>query len=83
MGKLLQCYEDKAVITINEKTFTDLRYQGYQEQIGDFIIDLRSMIVSYNRSYINKQTYNTNVLFSWFIIGVDDDMKLMQLKEQL
>ncbi len=82
-GQSITMYEDRAIININEKTFTDLRYQGYQEQLGKFISELRTKVTSYNASYISKSIYNENILWCWLIFGPDEDMKLLQLNEQV
>ncbi len=82
-GQAIVMYEDKAIITINEKTFTDLRYQGYQQQLGQFISGLRITVVEYNRSYIKKSINEKNIIWGWMIFGPDEDMKLLQLNEQV
>ena len=78
-------YTDKAVLIDVKKAalscLTDIRYQGYQEQLGEFVKDLRTKITQYNNFYIKKKILDRNFFFSWYVINVDGDMKLMQITE--
>jgi len=77
----IEMYEEKAIIDV-DKAFTDLKYQGYQEQIANFIVSLREKIADYNYMYIQKKIMDDNPLFSWYIIAPDSSMKLLSLKEK-
>ena len=74
-------YEDKAILNINENSFTDMKYKGYQENMADMIKTLRENIVSYNNTVNKKRIYKKNPFFSWYIVKPDDDMKSLTLKE--
>lgn len=58
--------------------FTDLKYNKYQDQIGQMIKDLRNAIVAYNTILTEKQVMNENWFFGWVII-VDEDMKPIKM----
>ena len=71
-------YADHAVID-TERAFTDFKYQGYQENIADFIKSLRSEVTTYNKLIISKRVMDKNFFFNWLIIPPDDDMKILSL----
>lgn len=73
-------YEDKAVIDVESAAWTDLKYQGYQDNVAQLILDLRRNIVKYNELFVKKNKMHANPFFSWIIIGMDDDMKLIKMK---
>lgn len=75
----VEMYEDKAIIQM-DKAITDFRYQGYQESMAKFIVDLRSKVVRYNEMYIKKNTMKDNIFFGCYIIGPDEDMRIMELR---
>jgi hypothetical protein len=73
-------YENKsAVIDIGKASpsLTDLKYQGYQQNMADMIKDLRCKISEYNESILEKRTMKKNPFFSACIIAPDDDMKIL------
>ncbi len=76
----VKIYQDKAVIDVESAAWTDLKYQGYQDNISKLIIDLRNKIVAYNDMFVKKQVLKKNTFFSWLIVNVDDDMKLIKMK---
>lgn len=76
----IEMYKDKAVIHVNKKTFTDFKYKGYQKEVSSLIKDLRNKVEEYNELYIGKKEMGGNIFFSWYIIGPDDNMKLIRLK---
>jgi len=76
----VEMYQDKAVIDIEKAAFTDLKYQGYQDNIHELIMDLRERIIRYNEDVISKRIMSKNPFFNWIIVNVDDDMKLMSMK---
>ena len=73
-------YEDKAVIDVESAAWTDLKYKGYQDNISNLILDLRYNIVKYNKIYVKKTKMDSNILFNWIIIGMDEDMKIIKMK---
>jgi len=76
----IKIYKDHAVIDMGEAAFTDLKYQGYQENISNFISSLRNKIIDYNQSIVKKRTMNKNPFFNWFIVKPDKDMLVMKMK---
>lgn len=73
-------YEDRAVIDIESAAWTDLKYKGYQDNISNLILDLRRSIIRYNKIYVIKTKMDSNILFNWIIIGMDEDMKIIKMK---
>jgi hypothetical protein len=51
----IKMYEDKAIIHVSDKSFTDFKYNGYQDNIASLIKDLRNKVEKYNKIYIAKQ----------------------------
>lgn len=74
-------YADYATLDMEKATFTDFKYQGYQENVAKVIVDLRKEIVSYNKTLIQKRIMNDNPVFSWLIIAPDKDMKIINIVE--
>jgi hypothetical protein len=74
-------YEDKAVLDFDEESFTDFKYQGYQENISSLIKDLRREVANYNNLYTRKQVVSKNWLYGAIIVTPDEDMKLLKMKE--
>ena len=79
----IKVYADYAVIDMGKAAFTDLKYQGYQENIGSFIKNLRNRIIKYNTSIVEKRIIGKNPIFSWFIIEPDEDMVIIKMKSEL
>ena len=77
----VQLYEDKAVLDVNDAALTDFKYEGYQENIGAFVRELRSRVTKYNEMYIGKKIVARSPLFSWIICEPDSDMHLIELRE--
>ena len=76
-------YEDKAVTLDMEKAvkhaITDLRFQGYQEKMGDFVMDLRKQVTRYNKCVIKKRLMDKNFFYNWYIIPPDPDMMTIDI----
>ena len=72
-------YKNNATIDVKKASFTDFKYEGYQENIASFIKTLRQEVVSYNKTLIGKQILNRNFFFSWIIVEPDSDMKILKL----
>lgn len=77
----IEMYEEKAVFRINKVSFTDLRYQGYQENMSKFITDLRDKVARYNEVFVKKKIMSDNIFIGAYIIGPDEDMKIIKLQE--
>ena len=75
-------YEDAAVIDMGQAAFTDLKYQGYQDNVASFIRDMRYSIAVYNRNVQSKRIMKKNPMFSWLIVSPDEDMKLIRMKTE-
>jgi len=65
---------------MGKAAFTDLKYQGYQENIGKFINSLRNRVIKYNKAIVSKRVMGSNPFFSWLIIEPDDDMVVIKMK---
>ena len=74
-------YADYASLDMEKATFTDFKYQGYQENVAKVIVDLRREIVYYNKVLIKKKIMDKNPVFSWLIIAPDKDMKIINIVE--
>ena len=76
-------YEDKAVALDMEKAarhaLTDLRFQGYQNKMASFILDLRRTITAYNKCVIRKRIMDKNFFYGWYIIPPDKDMQTIDI----
>ena len=62
---------------------TDLKYQNYQQQIGQMITDLRGRIVSYNNSFVGKNAYKDNWLWSWCIFAPPEGSQLLEMSDYI
>jgi len=71
-------YTDRAVLS-TEIAFTDFKYQGYQENMGKLISDLRTQVAEYNQSYFEKQTMHKSWFFRLLIFEPDPDMKPLEI----
>ena len=78
----IEMYADRAVLTIDEKTFTDFRYEGYQENMAKFIRDFRRNIINYNDTLLRKREKMNSIVFNWLVIPVGEEYKLLQLIEE-
>ena len=77
----IEVYTDAAVvIKVDVDTFTDFRYQGYQESVAELITDLRNRVAAYNRNLIKIRKYNSHPFFSWIYVVPDDSLKIINLK---
>lgn len=74
-------YADYASLDMEKATFTDFKYQGYQENVAKVITDLREEIIEYNRVIIMKRIMDRNPVFSWLIVAPDKDMKIINIVE--
>lgn len=77
----LTVYKDHATIDIKAASFTDFKYQGYQEQIAGFVTTLRKRVTKYNETIIKKRAMKSNFLFEHTIVAPDEDMVPINLLE--
>jgi hypothetical protein len=79
-------YSEKGVAEFNiipGKEVTDLKYNHYQNTVGELIRDLRNTVEGYNRIVVSKQQMKSSLFWSWMIIGPDDDMQPIVLSQLL
>jgi hypothetical protein len=73
-------YDSYAEIDVESAAWTDLKYKGYQNNISGLIRNLRNHIINYNVAFVKKNRYHKNPFFSWLVVGMDDDMKILKMK---
>lgn len=78
----IEIYAEYAVIDMGKASFTDFKYMGYQENISNFIVDLRNRITEYNETIIQKRIMGKNPFLNWFIIEPDADMLIIKMKAE-
>ena len=78
----INVYGDKAIINVNQISFTDFKYEGYQKEMASLIRDLRHKVERYNTTYIKKKTMDNNLMFNWLIVAPDSGMKLLQMTQK-
>jgi len=72
-------YQDKAIINVS-KAFTDFKYEGYQANIAQFIIELREEVTQYNKILIKKRMQKRNIMQNWLIFQ-DESLPLIKLTD--
>ncbi len=77
----LKTYGDNKVLEIS--SYTDFVNQGFQENYADFLNDLRSNIVKYNRTTSINRLLNRNWLLKGFVVLPDNDMITIRLSEAI
>lgn len=80
-GQAITIYENKAVLDVKVvgDTWTDFRYQGYQGNLAQMIIDLRNQVASYNSYLISRKTWGKNYFVGWYLVMPDKDMKTIDI----
>lgn len=76
----MEMYNDYAVIDIDDAAWTDFKYEGYQENMADFIKDLRHRVVRYNETIVSKRIMKESPFLSWMIFAPDEDMKILRMR---
>ena len=61
---------------------TDLKYNNYQAQMGQMIMDMRDTVVKYNKDYASKKAMKDNLFFNWIIV-LPDDMKPIKMSDYI
>lgn len=73
----IELYNDKAVLNLSKTSMasmTDFKYEGYQNNMADFISSLRNSVIRYNETIITKRILHKNIFFKWIIVLPDQDM---------
>lgn len=80
-GQAITIYENKAVLDVKivGDTWTDLRYQGYQGNMAQMIVDLRNQVASYNSYLISRKTWGKNYFVGWYMVMPDKDMRTIDI----
>lgn len=80
-GQAITIYTNKATIDVRKvgDTYTDFRFQGYQQSLAELITDLRTMVSWYNSVVIQKRVWGKSFFFGWYIVEADPDMKLIDI----
>jgi len=60
---------------------TDLKYQNYQTQIGEMIVDLRDQIKYYNTRLIGKNIMSASWFWSWCIIPAPEGSVVLKMSD--
>ena len=79
-------YKKAAVADVREEigtVITDLKLQGYQQEISKMIEAYRKSIDSYNLVLTKKRQRKSNLMFNWFIVSPDPDMELIKISSFL
>ena len=74
-------YKGHATIDVKKAALTDLKYQGYQENMASFIKNLRREVTNYNKELISKRVMKKSWFFSWIIVAPDEDMKVINMSD--
>ena len=77
----IEVYTDHATIDVNSIAWTDLKYQGYQNEVASFIKDLRKKVTEYNETIVKKKVFKKNIFFNWLVVSADPDMVVIKLLE--
>lgn len=77
-------YSEKGITEFRHGTteLTDLKYNYYQQQIGQMIRDMRDRIIGYNETLAGKSAMASNWFWSWCII-LPEDMKPIKMSDYL
>lgn len=80
-GQAVTVYGDKAVLDVRKAgdSWTDFRYQGYQQNMAAMITDLREVVSRYNTTIIKKRTWARNFFVGWYVVLPDTDMKTIDI----
>lgn len=78
--RAVEVYINKAKININNQSFTDLKYQKYQDNLLKLIEAYRDSVNKYNKLLIKQRILDKNIFFNWVTIGPDKDMHIIELK---
>lgn len=78
----IDLYEEHGVINLEKAAkmaLTDHKYEGYQENMAEFVKALRYRVTKYNKSIVSKRIVGKNLFFSWFIVMPDDNMQVLKI----
>lgn len=68
---------------IQGNEITDLKYQNYQQKIGELIKDLRYIVEKFNGELLTKREMKKSWFFNWVIVAPAEDMVPVNMKEIL
>lgn len=80
--KSIEMYKKMALDEIKKEgptIGTDMKFQGYQQEVSKMIIELRTAVNKYNDSIISKRKLGTNLFFNWCIVMPDADMQIITI----
>ena len=69
--------------TTGGREITDLKYQNYQTQIGEMIIDLRDQISEYNQELIGKRIMKNSWFWSWCIVSAPEASVVLKMSNYI
>lgn len=67
----------------NSPELTDLKYQNYQNQIGEMITDLRDEINEYNTMLVSKSLMGKNWFWNWCIIPAPEGSIILNMSDYI
>ena len=76
----IKIYKNKAILDTTA-AFTDNKYSKYQENINNLIKELRNKIVEYTETLISKRAMKNSFMFNVLIVGPDENMKVILIKD--
>ncbi len=77
----ISLYKREGLIETNRvksSELTDMKYNQYQDKLGQMIMDLRNHIIEYNDTWAGKKTLKDNLFTNWFVI-FPEDLKQLNL----
>ena len=79
----IETYTKRATAVAGSGELTDMKYQNYQKQIGEMIVDLRKEIVAYNSDYIGKIAYGRSWFWNWVIFSPPNFSRAMDMSDYI
>ena len=77
----IRIYSNKSLMKPEaQEAATDFKYASYQGNIAKLICDYRNATIRYNGIVTGKNIWKDNIMFGWFIIELDSNMKEHTLK---
>lgn len=82
----IQSYKNASIKAIgldSETVMTDMKFQGYQQEVAKMIDNLKKTINLYNNELITKRRMKSSPVFSWLIFGPDPYMDIISINPDL
>ena len=79
----IETYTNRAAAIAGGGELTDMKYNNYQKQIGEMIIDLRKEIVTYNSDYVTKTEYKKSWFWSWVVFSPPPGAKALDMSDYI